>query len=218
MFDTTQVQLPVGLKLSAQAGARFLLSKIAADAAITAAPCGMAWAAYMMATVEHETARTFIPIEEIGRGEGKPYGVVLQVACACEMTGNNRAMRLGKAAQNSLRQNVYYGRGYVQLTWQSNYSRLGQALGMGRLLMEQPEVALQPEIAYAILSYGMTRGVFTGKRLGNYLNTSGEDFVQARRIVNGLDFADEIAALAVVWETNLLAASNQTAITAASAA
>jgi hypothetical protein len=215
MFDTAQVQLPSGLKLGAQAGARFLLAKIAADAAITAAPCGVAWAAYMLATVEHETARSFVPVEEIGRGEGKPYGVVLQVACACEMTGNNRAMRLGKAAQNTLRQNVYYGRGYVQLTWQSNYSRLGQALGMGRLLMEQPEVALQPEIAYEILSYGMTRGAFTGKRLGNYLNTGGENFVEARRIVNGLDAAEEIAALATAWEARLRAASVQTAATAA---
>lgn len=207
MFDAELVQLPVGLDLAAQAGVGFLLGKMTADTAITGGPCGLAWAAYMLATVEHETERRFAPVEEVGRGEGKPYGVALQVACACQMNGRNRAMRLGKAAQDCLRTNVYYGRGYVQLTWQSNYARLGQALGMGRLLMEQPEQALQPEIAYAVLSYGMTRGVFTGKRLGDFLNTSGENYVQARRIVNGLDCAEEIAELAIAWESRLRAAN-----------
>jgi predicted chitinase len=215
MFDAMQVELPVGLELSAQAGARFLLQKMTADAAITGGPCGLSWAAYMMATVEHETERRFIPVEEVGHGEGKPYGVELQVACACQMSGNTRAMRLGRAAQNCMRTNVYYGRGYVQLTWQSNYARLGQALGMGRLLMEQPEMALQPEIAYAVMSYGMTRGIFTGKRLGDFLNTSREDYVQARRIVNALDCADEIAALAVAWEARLRAAGQQLQASAA---
>jgi len=215
MFDAVRVELPVGLELQAQSGARFLLAKIAGDAAVTGSPCCLAWAAYLMATVEHETARQFTPVEEAGRGEGKPYGVPLQVARACAMNGHNRAMRLGKAAQDCLQTNVYYGSGYVQLTWQSNYARLGQALGMGRLLMEQPEQALQPEIAYAILSYGMTRGIFTGKRLGDFLNTDDENYVQARRIVNGMDCAEEIAQLAVAWEGRLRASLAQTQATAA---
>jgi predicted chitinase len=143
-----------------------------------------------------------------GAAKAGPMASPLQVACVCDMSGNNRAMRLGKAGQDTLRQNVYYGRGYVQLTWQSNYARLGQELGMGRLLMEQPEVALQPEVAYAVMSYGMTRGAFTGKRLGNFLNTDGEDYVQARRVVNGLDCAEKIAGLAVDWESRLRAATN----------
>lgn len=211
MLDAERVEFPVGLDLAAQSGARFLLGKMTADPAITGGPCGLSWIAYMLATVEHETAHRFTPVEEVGHGEGKPYGVALQVAYASQMTSNDRAMRRGKAAQDSLRENVYYGRGYVQLTWQANYARLGQALGMGRLLMEQPELALQPEIAYAVLSYGMTRGIFTGKRLGNFLNTSGTDYLQARRIVNGMDCADKIAELAVAWESRLRAADQSRA-------
>src|SRR5580693_3231630 len=35
---------------------------------------GTKWLAYSMATVFHETARTMQPIEEYGKGAGKPYG------------------------------------------------------------------------------------------------------------------------------------------------
>ncbi len=40
---------------------------------------------------------------------------------------------------------------------------------------------------------GMIDGDFAGKKLGDYFNDRSEDWVHARRIVNGLDRADEIA-------------------------
>jgi hypothetical protein len=40
---------------------------------------------------------------------------------------------------------------------------------------------------------GMTRGIFTGKNLADYFSERKEDPVQARKIINGLDRADQIA-------------------------
>lgn len=40
---------------------------------------------------------------------------------------------------------------------------------------------------------GMRDGLFTGKKFSDYFSPSKEDFVQARRMINSLDKADEIA-------------------------
>jgi hypothetical protein len=190
LFDAERVELPGGLGAEAQAGARFLLSQMSQDTAVAAGGCGVQSAAYMMATVEHETWRRYMPVEEVGRGEGHPYGDGLIVVCA----------------DDSERTNIYYGRGYVQLTWQANYFRLGQALGLGRALVEEPERALEPATAYEILSIGMRGGMFTGRRLAVYVNAASADYVGARRVVNGQDRAEEIAALAKAWEGRMEAA------------
>lgn len=129
------------------------------------------WLAYILATTHHETGRRFEPIEEIGRGQGRPYGK--------------------PDPETGLR---YYGRGYVQLTWKDNYHRMGDALGVD--LLWHPELALDPGIALRIIFFGMINGSFTGRRLSRYFNATTEDWRNARRIVNGLDRADEIASIA----------------------
>lgn len=131
------------------------------------------WLAYMLATTWHETAATMQPIEEYGRGKGRPYGK------ADPVTGH-----------------AYYGRGYVQLTWGYNYKKMGKILGID--LYNKPELALYANIATKILFEGMTTGKsfagdFTGKHLGNYFNKVKEDWVNARRIINGTDKAKLIA-------------------------
>ena len=83
--------------------------------------------------------------------------------------------------------NTYYGRGYVQLTWDYNYRDIGAALGMGEDLLIHPEKALDPDIAYKIMSYGMRKGSFTGKKLSDYIHDTICDYKNARRIINGLD-------------------------------
>src|SRR5581483_8633719 len=47
-----------------------LLDMMAEDPNLT----DIRWAAYMLATVKHECADTFRPIEEFGKGRGRPYG------------------------------------------------------------------------------------------------------------------------------------------------
>jgi len=138
------------------------------------------WRAYMLATSFHETARTMMPIEEWGRGKGKSYGrKIKQSGLPYEWPDQ-----------------IYYGRGDIQLTWYENYERMGELMGLP--LLEQPELALDPDISAQILVEGMilgksNRGDFTGFSLENYFNTHRDDPFGARRIVNGLDNARTIA-------------------------
>lgn len=137
------------------------------------------WVAYMLATVKHETAGTFAPIAEYGRGKDQPYGIP-------DLNGR-----------------IYYGRGYVQLTWKENYAKLGKQLGLGDALVENPDLALDPDIAYRILSHGMRNGSFTGRKLADYISGSRCNYVGARRIINGDDKAALIASYAADFVNEL---------------
>jgi|SRR5467141_878669 len=131
------------------------------------------WAAYMLATVKHECADRWQPIEEFGKGKDRPYGQPVTVA----------------GEDGTQYTNKYYGRGYVQLTWNLNYDKLSRALDLGNGLVLHPEHALEPQTAYRIMSYGMRRGSFTGKKLQDYVHDDVCDYFQARRIINTLDKA-----------------------------
>lgn len=146
--------------------------------------------AYVLATAHHETAATLQPIREIGRGAGRAYGA--------------RDPQTGK---------IYYGRGYVQLTWRENYRRLGELAGVD--LVADPDRALEPGLAATILFEGMTRGLFTGRRLEEFFAEKRCDWRGARRIVNGTDRADAIADLARAYHAALEAAAAPAAAQAA---
>lgn len=128
--------------------------------------------AYILATAYHETAGTMLPIREYGRGRGRKYG---------NATGSYHQ--------------VYYGRGYVQLTWLDNYIKATrelhkrELLNPGADLARTPDLALDQQIAADIMFLGMYEGWFTGKRLINYINKADTDFVHARKIINGMDKA-----------------------------
>ncbi len=125
--------------------------------------------AYVLATVDWETNHTFRPVRE-----------------AYWLTENWR--------KNNLRYYPYYGRGFVQITWDFNYKRFSKILDVD--LVNNPDIALDPYIATEILTYGFKHGVFTGKRLEKYINEEYQDFYHARRCINGLDKAGTIAKLA----------------------
>ena len=97
--------------------------------------------------------------------------------------------------EHHLKYYPYYGRGFVQLTWEANYRKFGKLLGIN--LVEQPGLALLPQYAIKILVIGMRDGLFTGHSLSTYFNEYGNDFVNARRIINGKDKADIIASMAM---------------------
>lgn len=138
--------------------------------------------AYVLATSYHETARTMQPIEEYGRGQGRRYGA------ADPKTGRR-----------------YYGRGHVQLTWKRNYQKMAEITGVP--LVAQPQLALDPDISVEILISGMMGGVFTGRKLADFIGHDGADYVNARRIVNGTDRAGLIAGYAAEFEAALRAAA-----------
>ena len=119
------------------------------------------WLAYMLATVYHETAQRMWPITEYGSQE------YLQ----------------GKEYW------PYIGRGFVQLTWKTNYDNASKRLSLidDRDLVAHPEMALDSLIATRILFRGMAEGWFTERKLGEYFNAEKDDPVNARQIINGND-------------------------------
>jgi hypothetical protein len=135
--------------------------------------------AYILATGWWETARTMKPVRE---------GFYL----------GDRA----DAFRRTLRYWPWYGRGFAQLTWEANYRKAGLAVGAD--LIADPDLALSAEIAAEILVRGSLEGWFTGKRLGDYVGPGVCDFVNARRVINGLDCAERIAELADEYEDALV--------------
>ena len=134
------------------------------------------WLAYMLATTHHETDRTIKGIEEYGKGKTKPYG-------------KNIKQDGTKYFDTT---NLFYGRGFVQLTWYENYQRAGKKLGLD--LIKKPELVLVIKNATKILFNGMMEGWFTGKKLSDYFNPATEQWLNARKIINGKDKRELIAA------------------------
>lgn len=143
--------------------------------------------AYMLATVYHECAKKMQPIEEYG-GKAyftKRYGI----------EGNNKKLATELGNINVGDGYKYAGRGYVQCTGRANYKKMGDIIGVN--LVDNPELALNPTIATQIMIIGMTRGIFTGKKLSDYFTAGTTDWKNARRIINGMDKADLIAGYAL---------------------
>lgn len=131
--------------------------------------------AYVLATAYHETAHTMKPITEMG-------------------------------SQKYLRGKKYWpfiGRGYVQLTWKTNYTDWSKRLGVD--LVAKPELALDPVNAVRILVEGMQLGTFTKKKLADYITLDKSDYIGARRIINGTDQKDLIAGYAKTYDDLLKA-------------
>src|SRR5215510_4143290 len=103
------------------------------------------WLGYPLATSYHETAQKMWPIEEYGKGQGKPYGVPDPV------TGQ-----------------TYYGRGDVQLTWDTNYKKATQKLGLkgDKDLYWHAAQALDPQISADVMYLGMQEGWFRSDSKG----------------------------------------------------
>jgi putative chitinase len=133
------------------------------------------WLAYMLATVYHETDKKFQGIVEYGPDSYfKKYD-------GRKDLGNTEP-------GDGLR---FKGRGFVQITGRKNYTNFGKILGID--LVDYPELALELDNCVKIMFYGMTNGTFTGKKLADYFSPTKEDWVNARRIINGTDKANLIA-------------------------
>jgi len=142
--------------------------------------------AYVLATAWHETG---------------PESSNLHMTPRREIWGPTAAQR-GYEGRKDLGNTVlgdgkrYAGRGYVQITGRTNYSKASSLTG--RDLVGNPDLALDPDIAARIIVHGMVNGWFTGKKMGDYVRYS-----DMRRVVNGTDKAELIAAYAVKFETAL---------------
>lgn len=148
--------------------------------------------AYVLATAFHETAGRLQPVRETLASSDEQAIARLE-----------RAFQAGRLQQVSTpywRRDAlgrsWFGRGFVQLTFQRNYQAMGNALGVD--LVGNPSSALELPIAADILVVGMRDGLFSGRKLGDYFSKDRADWVNARRIVNGLDRADVVAGHAKV--------------------
>lgn len=129
--------------------------------------------AYVFATTFHETAFTFEPVKE--------------------------AFHLSESwRERNLRYFPFYGRGYVQITWLENYQKFSEL--MREDLVNNPDKVLDPEYAFKIMIYGMKNGTFTGRSVSDYINSEKRDYKNARRVINGTDKMNAIAAYARLFE------------------
>lgn len=142
----------------------------------------LAHAAYMLATAWHETNKTMQPVRE-----------------AYWLSEDWR--------KKHLRYWPWYGRGYVQLTWESNYRKADSELDLRGSLVGNADRAMEPEIAAKIMRKGMDEGWFTGVSLSAVLPSSGvatrEQYMNARTIINGRDKADLVEDYAQAFERAL---------------
>lgn len=177
-------------------GLSFLLDQIERDAQFTMVRS----VAYLLATVKGETG-TYQPRREI----------------RADAIKNPKLFKL----QERYWPTGFFGRGYVQITWEKNYRLAGEKLaGLQVVVTEgaapitiqpntftrQPNHVMVPTISYLIASRGMREGWFTGKKLGDFIKEGlPPDYRNARRVINGIDRADEFAGFANKFELLLRA-------------
>lgn len=131
--------------------------------------------AYIAATVHHET--------------GTRYSAFKERRQVVAITARQKEV---KRLQDRYWYTGYYGRGPVQLTWERNYRWAEKVTGQP--LLSNPDLLLTDlDLGYEVTIKGMASGAYTGKSLNHYINARSVDFVNARRIVNGTDKAQQIA-------------------------
>ena len=189
--------LPSGLcSKTARPHLEGLLARIEADDGWTV----LEQVAYFLATIAHETGFTFRPVRE-------------------KRASKTRQPELW-ARQERYWPSRFYGRGYVQITWEANYRKAGEKMEGSTInglvvgpetFVLNPDLVLDPVVAYEIAARGMRGGWFTSKALRHYIGPNVShaggppmvDYKGARRIINGTDKAAEIAALAEGYERAL---------------
>lgn len=179
--------------------------------AILAACAGhmpLSWTAYALATAYHETAYRMEPIRERGSGDKNKNGIDDWFE---QYDTGAKAATLGNTPAADGDGALFCGRGYVQLTGRANYVKATVELRKRGILAANdnletnPDLAMRPDVAAAIMVFGMIEGWFTGATLRKYLTNTpiASNYTAARRIINGMDQAALIAGYAVKFEQAL---------------
>ncbi|VVN22269.1 MULTISPECIES: hypothetical protein [Pseudomonas] len=161
---------------------------------------------YMFATARHEAYQFMIPeyfsvAPEYGEvSYFNKYDPVL----ASSEEGRQTAIANGNTVQGDGFK--YRGRGLVHLTWKKNYQKAKDHFGID--FVNRPDEAAGFENSIPIMIWGMKEGIFTGKKLSDYVNSSTKDYEGARKVINGSDRKELIASYAVKFESILRATSS----------
>lgn len=155
------------------------------------------WLAYALATAYHETGKTMQPVSEnlnySAAGLRRTFPRYFQTDAIATAYARqpqriaNRAYanRLGNGNEASGDGWRFRGRGLPQITGRTNYAKFG--------IERSPDDALVMAVAVRIMFDGMQKGSFTGKNLADFFNDKETDWVNARRIINALDRANDVA-------------------------
>lgn len=150
------------------------------------------WLAYALGTAFHETAFTMQPIRERGgdRYFFDNYDPQGKKPAVARNLGNTRP---GDGVK-------FHGRGYVQLTGRANYQKCETKFGVELTATRQDaDGVMDRDLAARIMFFGMEAGMFTGRKLADYFHGETQDWVNARRIINRLDRAEDIAGYAKTY-------------------
>ncbi|MDM9627074.1 hypothetical protein QTL95_14295 [Rhizobium sp. S152] len=145
------------------------------------------WLAYILATAFHETAYTMQPVREtLATTDARAVEILENAFASGKLswvkTPYWRPDEDGKS---------WLGRGLVQLTHKRNYEAMSSLTGID--LVADPDRAMEMGPAVSILVEGMVMGSFSNHKLADHLNETSDDWVNARRIVNGTDRAEKLA-------------------------
>lgn len=153
------------------------------------------WLAYILATAYHETAFRMAPVRETLASDDDT--AIRRLEDFYERRGSTGPVYWRPVEETG---KAYFGRGYVQLTWDWNYKRADKRFDIPNETSNDdsyywnPTLALEPSSSIRITYDGMIYGWYTGHCLLRHIEPNRRaDYGQARRIINGLDKASKIA-------------------------
>lgn len=144
--------------------------------------CDLYQTSYILATARHESVLGLY-MTELGKDVGLKYEGRKSLGNTIKGDGPK-----------------FIGRGFVQLTGRRNYTMWMKRLKLP--LLSDPDLVSKPDVAAKILVKGMMEGTFTGRDLPRYVARDLPiiNYRFARRTVNGMDKAEEIAEYAVHYQ------------------
>lgn len=149
---------------------------------------------YALGTAFLETGATMQPIKEWG---GPKYFHKMY-----DIQGDRpaKARELGNLSPGDGIK--YCGRGFPQVTGRRNYALAEKVFGIP--FVDDPDKMLEPGPAAKVMAHFMKNGLFTGRKLADYLPRSSAatlaQFTPARRIINGTDRASDVARFALSFQ------------------
>lgn len=171
------------------------------------------WTAYCLGTAYHETGGVMAPnIENLNYSTAARIKEVWPsrfptIASAEPFVRNAKALanhvyngRMGNRPGTNDGWD-HRGRGQGHITGRDMYAKLDAELGLGGAMIADPDLAIRPDVSARILVVGMLKGLFTGKKLNDFIAASPltTQFANARVIINPDRNGQKVAADAEVF-------------------